>query len=97
MRRFQDRGRTHGTSTYPRVTIERPRPAPQMLTRKGEWRGDGRRSAVSFETSSRNSTAELETRPYAFLANPTTEIIILADILANVRMQFYLLLSWETR
>lgn len=36
-------------------------------------------------------------RPYALLADPTTEIIILADILANVRMQFYLLLSWETR
>lgn len=35
--------------------------------------------------------------PYALLADPTTEIIILADILANVRMQFYLLLSWETR
>lgn len=29
-------------------------------------------------------------RPYALLADPTTEIIILADILANVRMQFYL-------
>lgn len=38
-----------------------------------------------------------EQRPYALLADPTTEIIILADILANVRMQFYLLLSWETR
>lgn len=36
-------------------------------------------------------------RPYTLLADPTTEIIILADILANVRMQFYLLLSWETR
>lgn len=45
----------------------------------------------------RRVPAQLEKRPYAFLANPTTEIIILADILANVRMQFYLLLSWETR
>lgn len=54
-------------------------------------RGMGRRAVLEREYS------ELEKRPYAFLANPTTEIIILADILANVRMQFYLLLSWETR
>ena len=69
------------------------------IVREDNWRDqreeeDARRARGA---SPRNSTAELEKRPYAFLANPTTEIIILADILANVRMQFYLLLSWETR
>lgn len=59
--------------------------------------GGMERRAVFERVPANTRAAELEKRPYAFLANPTTEIIILADILANVRMQFYLLLSWETR